>query len=494
MNNSLWFFVLFLFFELAQSERERKLHPIVIIPGILGSIIHANGTNVESCPKRCSKIFSNKVVWGEGTELLHDFNCLACYMSSDFRDGEWHGRTGVRKFVKNYPNTDSVERLYYLKKAFETMVDEFVKEGYIRGKDVFASAYDWTELPSDEWINDTKRLIEDAYYNNAESKVVIIAHSMGGPFSYYFLRKVHESDGEWIKKFIHMYIPIAPAWGGAVKALKAILSFRLMGDFFFSHTPIFHGKPLDMIKQKGVLLGKQNEFIQQGDMDEFSVPKGARIANFARHVPTVWMLLPWEEAFGSKALALNKKTGVKYSFNELLPFIQSFATDSDKVRMMFEESQTKLKNAIGRYDWTPPVPIRIFYGKDVLTPISIKVEKEEMDKKDFDKEEAYWKAEDGLTNDGDGTVPEESLSYAGGIWTKKGDGDVLVRIYTGEDAEHLEILQNKKVIKDILEEIVVCHLCWKWDLNESHLVFALVGAAACGLLFLFGCIIVKKAC
>jgi len=489
----LCFFVLFLFFVSAGAKKEKKLHPIVIIPGVLSSTIHANGTNVESCPKHCEKNFSSKKVWLDSRKLLFGFNCLAHYTSSDFRDGEWHGRTGIYKYIKNYPETGSVETIGPVD-VFKEMVDEFVKQGYTRGKDVFASAYDWTELPSDEWINKTKRLIEDAFNNNAERKVVIIAHSMGGPFSYYFLRRVHESDGDWVKKYIHMYVPIAPAWGGAVKALKAILSYRIMGDKFFAHSPFFHGRPLDRIKQKAVLLGKQNGFPQQGDMDEFSIPKGAKIANFARHVPTIWMLLPWEEAFGNKALALNKVTGVKYSFNELLPFIQSFATDSDKVRMMFEKSQTKFKTLIGRYDWTPPVPIRIFYGKGVLTSISLEVKKEEMERKDFDKEEAYWKATDGLTEYGDGTVPEESLSFAGGIWTKKGDGDVLVRIYTGKDAEHTDILKNKEVIQDILEEIEVCPVCDIWDINWAHGLFLVVGFIACAVLVVVIWAAINKPC
>lgn len=62
-----------------------------------------------------------------------------------------------------------------------------------------------------------KTLVEETYYNNSNEKVVLIAHSMGGPMTLLFLQKQAQS---WKDKFIQCLVTLSGAWAGSVKAIK----------------------------------------------------------------------------------------------------------------------------------------------------------------------------------------------------------------------------------------------------------------------------------
>jgi hypothetical protein len=68
-----------------------------------------------------------------------------------------------------------------------------------------------------EWMQDFKKLIEYAYDVNNSTSVVMLAHSMGGPLSLYFLNQMTSS---WKDKYVKSLICLGCVWGGAVKALK----------------------------------------------------------------------------------------------------------------------------------------------------------------------------------------------------------------------------------------------------------------------------------
>ena len=50
------------------------------------------------------------------------------------------------------------------------------------------------------------------YEESGNTKVTILAISMGGPISHYFLTRTVTQ--EWKDKYIHSYIPIVGAWNG----------------------------------------------------------------------------------------------------------------------------------------------------------------------------------------------------------------------------------------------------------------------------------------
>ena len=72
------------------------------------------------------------------------------------------------------------------------------------------------------YFDKLKSLIEDMYNGVG---VTMVAHSMGGLMSLYFLNEVVTQ--EWKDKYIKAYVPIAVPYGGAVLALEALLSGSL---------------------------------------------------------------------------------------------------------------------------------------------------------------------------------------------------------------------------------------------------------------------------
>ena len=69
-----------------------------------------------------------------------------------------------------------------------------------------------------------KKLVEETYSTNNNTKVHIVTHSMGGPVSLYFLNSM---TYEWKKKYIASFAPIAAPWSGSPKALRTMVR-----DFF----------------------------------------------------------------------------------------------------------------------------------------------------------------------------------------------------------------------------------------------------------------------
>ena len=67
-----------------------------------------------------------------------------------------------------------------------------------------------------------KNLVEEMFVTNNMTRVTLVAHSMGGPVSLYFLNNI--VDQTWKDTYIHAYVPVAAAWDGAVAALEVILS------------------------------------------------------------------------------------------------------------------------------------------------------------------------------------------------------------------------------------------------------------------------------
>ena len=60
-------------------------------------------------------------------------------------------------------------------------------------------------------------LTVDEPFQNSNTPVVMIAHSMGCPMSLYFL---NQQTKDWKDKYIKSLVTLAGPWGGAVKSLE----------------------------------------------------------------------------------------------------------------------------------------------------------------------------------------------------------------------------------------------------------------------------------
>eukprot|EP00731_Ephydatia_muelleri_P034178 Em0049g25a len=105
-------------------------------------------------------------------------------------------------------------------------VEYFVDRGYQRGKSIRAAPYDW-RLAADQlyvrgYYDKVKSLIEEMYKSNGGRKVTLVAHSMGGPVTLFFLNNVVTQ--QWKNTYIYAFVPIAGAWSGGNKILLAQMS------------------------------------------------------------------------------------------------------------------------------------------------------------------------------------------------------------------------------------------------------------------------------
>lgn len=81
-----------------------------------------------------------------------------------------------------------------------------------------------------------KQLVEDTYAENDNKSVMLIAHSMGGPMSLYFL---NAQTQDWKDRYIKSLVALSGAWGGSVKAIKVYAIGRLVVLFKQTKKNIF---------------------------------------------------------------------------------------------------------------------------------------------------------------------------------------------------------------------------------------------------------------
>ncbi|KAL5473389.1 hypothetical protein EMCRGX_G027867 [Ephydatia muelleri] len=106
------------------------------------------------------------------------------------------------------------------------MVKHFVELGYERGVTIRAAPYDWRlaedQLQTSGYYASVQSLVEAMYTAGGNAKVTIVAHSLGGPVSLFFLNNVVTQ--QWKNTYINAFIPIAGAWSGGNAALESVIS------------------------------------------------------------------------------------------------------------------------------------------------------------------------------------------------------------------------------------------------------------------------------
>ena len=83
-----------------------------------------------------------------------------------------------------------------------------------------------------QFFSDFKLLVEDTYVKNNNSKVIILAHSMGNANMLYFFN--HQPQ-VWKDKYIEFWISLSGVWGGAVKPLRLMSSGENSSVFNVPH-------------------------------------------------------------------------------------------------------------------------------------------------------------------------------------------------------------------------------------------------------------------
>ncbi|XP_059163552.1 phospholipase A2 group XV-like [Physella acuta] len=379
-------------------------YPVILVPGDGGSQLVAK-LNKTSVPHYwCTKqTVGYESIWINLEELVP--TVIDCFVDNmrlvyDAKTRKTSNSPGVDIRTVDFGNTTPVEWLDPSKTShyfpflsyFYPIVNDLVSIGYIRGVSVRGAPFDFRKAPNelDDYYNDMKNLVEDTYKKNNNSKVVIVAHSMGNPVSLYFLN--HQPKA-WKDQYIQSLVSLAGVWGGAVKPLRLMSSGDSLGVIIVSPS---HVRPEQ------------------------------------RSMPSTAFLMPSEKFWKpSEVLVMTpKKNYTVVDYKEF--FADLNFTDGYEMRKDTE-------NLIG--DLTPPeVTVHCLHGSGVETPDMLIFGEGEFP-------DVYPKVKPG---DGDGTVNLRSLL---GCLSWQGNQKEPVYHQVIDKAEHMAILQDEAVRKYIMDVV-----------------------------------------
>ena len=99
------------------------------------------------------------------------------------------------------------------------------------------------------------------YAANGRTRVTLVAHSMGGPVSLYFLNNIVSQS--WKDTYIYAYVPIAAAWDGGVVALEYVISGLRVDIEFINRfiKPSFWGSLKGALKAAHLPLITEESFL-----------------------------------------------------------------------------------------------------------------------------------------------------------------------------------------------------------------------------------------
>lgn len=150
----------------------------------------------------------------------------------------------VLKSILCYPETD----------YSRNFVDFFTKVGYQSGEDLFITGYDFRLVPYEPYLSiyfsELQKLIENTYISTRQ-KINLVGHSLGTSLANIFLNKM---DSDWKDKYIEKFISISPAYDGAPKSLRTVIS-----GFNFGFPDIIRITDRDIQDTERTLAGLMNE-------------------------------------------------------------------------------------------------------------------------------------------------------------------------------------------------------------------------------------------
>lgn len=204
--------------------------PVFIVPGATESRLYARVDHNVFDMKNCLNDSIPHNEWFMAyLEKRISFNCTYDILTVNYdEENDRHfnapgveikveGSGGLKSIVSP---TNDVEEMEYMADCL-TMLE---RNGYIGCRNVYGLNYDWRLAINElnETYEEWKRLIEHSYLLNNRTRVVILAHSMGGLIGTYFLRIM---EPEWKETYIHKYIPISADFLGSILGITVFPGF-----------------------------------------------------------------------------------------------------------------------------------------------------------------------------------------------------------------------------------------------------------------------------
>ncbi|HET8873860.1 MAG TPA: hypothetical protein VFM83_09255 [Gaiellaceae bacterium] len=216
------------------KSRERARTPVVMFPAYFFTTLRVTAhhqTVASECPRSGSfrVFFLNDEPTNFSTlcqmkllTLRYEAN-RGKPMSRRFSD-----QHGVDVAIENYGKTESAP-------FYEPMYEALEGAGYVRDRDIRVAGYDARLTPDmRNFLNRTKRLIEDTYRDNGKQPVHLVGHSNGPLYIQYLL--THTSQ-RWKDKYIHGFTPFAGNFPGQGILYPLFFTGLDVTDFTFPTTP-----------------------------------------------------------------------------------------------------------------------------------------------------------------------------------------------------------------------------------------------------------------
>lgn len=278
------------------------------------------------------------------------------------------------------------------------LVKALKAQGYESGKSLYGAPYDFRYAPGPHasevalnYMRDLKGLIESASRKNDNQPVVLLAHSMGGLWTLYFL---NQQSMAWRRQYISRFISVATPWGGAVEQMMTFAS----------------GNP------EGVPL-----------VDPLVVREEQR-----RSESNLW-LLPVSRVFGDRPLVVSSTRN--YTAKDMETFLMDVG---------FPEGVAPYKSRIPHLTeilQAPQIPVTLIHGYGVPTSELLSYER-----KGFDSHPEITEG------DGDGTVNLCSLTAVVKEW--EGVEGQQLEVIPLANQGHMKILHDEASIQVIVDAIM----------------------------------------
>jgi pimeloyl-ACP methyl ester carboxylesterase len=291
-----------------------------------------------------------------------------------------------------------------------SLVKSLEDVGYVDGKSLFGAPYDFRYGPGTKsssvgakYLENLRKLVEEAYTSNGDKQVILVSHSLGGLWVLYFL---NQQPLSWRKRYIKHFVAIAAPWGGTVQEMRTFASGYSLG-----------------IPLVNPLLVREEQRSSESNL---------------------W-LLPIPEVFGNRTLVITEQK--HYSASDMpefftdIGFSEGIACYKSKIRPLTEHLEA------------PRVPITLMFGTGISTPEMLVY-----GEGGFDQQPKV------IEGDGDGTVNFCSLSAVISDWSAaEGQTMKVVKI---PQSTHTTILKNDDSIQKIVDEILSTDINWMYSVTK----------------------------
>ena len=260
------------------------------------------------------------------------------------------------------------------------------------------------ELQRRGYYSDLKELIETMYSENGNSKVTIVAHSMGAAITLHFFTQSGVVTQTWKDQYIGNFITLSGAWAGGNEDIQAEISgLGLINEREDDIFGIFS-------YIKDWIRSSLKSILQSFQSTAFLLPR-----------PSVW---------GSTVLVTTPTQS--YTANDYQQLFNDVGfTDGYSMYQVIENVNKDFPS--------PNVPTHCFYGVGVDTPWSFRYKQSFPGGADEDPEV--------IMGDGDGSVTLPSSEVC--LRWNNNNGGHSFRSMTFSGTDHVKILQIMAVLKEI---------------------------------------------